>query len=761
MKNVKSIRAFTLIELLLYTGIFAITAGLLTGILVTTTRIETKESASIEVTNQTQSVLERIQGLVRDSSLIEKVYEGENEAANLPCQTFCALKLRMEDPTLDPTFILSDQNGVYIKRTNIGEKVLLTSSRVKTNNLLFTKYDNPGGHSTVNVDLTLTYNSEDPTLNQISQRLTSAIGRVSAASFDFDLLPDQANLRNIGQTNLQWKDLALSGSVYLDNSRSLSFKDASGTYRSILGYSTANNLQIFNPASTGSVQIGINNSANTGSIRFYTLDSQERVIINSTGNVGIGTSSPVAKLDVRGALIIPAGFGNTAPRPAVGVPRLQGEIAGVGGGTPTLAYDDGFLRISAGGGTNATAKSFIDISGYSTLADMNKNIVLGTSGVERVRIDLAGNVGVGTATPAEKLEVVGNIKLSGATPTYKVTNIAGPSALSDAATKEYVDVQSAGGVPPGAGILSASSTSLSGYTYTGSYFTAEPAAFTWTAKTAMPTGRYGLAAAAVNNKIYAIGGYTTTYGAVNEEYNPATNSWLTKAAMPTARYFLAAAAVNNKIYAIGGNGSSTYLATNEEYDPVANTWATKTAMPTARHYLAAAAVNNKIYAIGGYNGSYLATNEEYDPATNTWATKTVMPTARYNLATAVVNNKIYAIGGANTAKVAVNQEYDPVANTWATKTAMPTARDALAVAVVNNKIYAIGGYATAASAVNEEYDPATNTWATKTVMPTARNYLAAAAVNNKIYAIGGNSGGALATNEECTVPRVWYIHTKN
>jgi uncharacterized protein (TIGR02145 family) len=378
-------QAFTLIELLLYTGIFAVTAGLLTGILVTTTRIETRESASIEVANQTQSVLERIQGLVRESSLIEKVYEGENEPANLPCQTFCTLKLRMENQTLDPTFILSDQNGVYIERTNAGEKVLLTSSRVKVNNLLFVKYDNPGGHSTVNVDLTLTYNSEDPTLNQVSQRLTSAIGRVSAASFDFDLLPQTDSLV-IGQYTSSWKKILMA-------------KGSAGEPSYTFGEDTSSG--VFSP---GPNTIGIS------------TNSSERVRIDANGNVGVGTTGPLAKLDVRGALIIPAGFGNAAPRPAIGVSRLPGEIAGVGGGTPTLAYDDGFLRISAGGGTNATAKSFIDISGYSTVADMNKNIVLGTSGVERVRIDSAGNVGVGTASPGAKLEIAGQVKITGGSP---------------------------------------------------------------------------------------------------------------------------------------------------------------------------------------------------------------------------------------------------------------------------------------------------------------------------------------------------------
>jgi len=50
-----------------------------------------------------------------------------------------------------------------------------------------------------------------------------------------------------------------------------------------------------------------------------------------------------------------------------------------------------------------------------------------------------GNVGIGTTAPSEKLEVSGNIKLSGASPTYKITNVAAPTASSDVATKEYVD----------------------------------------------------------------------------------------------------------------------------------------------------------------------------------------------------------------------------------------------------------------------------------------------------------------------------------
>jgi len=283
------------------------------------------------------------------------------------------------------------------------------------------------------------------------------------------------------------------------------------------------------------------------------------------------------------------------------------------------------------------------------------------------------------------------------------------------------------------------------------------AADVWFAKAPMPTARYGLVAATVNGKIYAIGGYANSVDlAVNEEYNPATNTWTTKAPMPTARHNFAVAVVNNKIYAIGGQIGSNYSAVTEEYDPATNTWTTKASMPTARSNFAAAMVNNKIYAIGGLAwAAGLTANEEYNPATNTWTTKASLPADRAYLSAEVVNNKIYAIGGLDLSACGIyntNEEYNPATNTWTTKTAIPFAAQGLALAVISNKIYAIGGKISGVDGTsNQVYDPATNTWTTKASMPTARFYLAAATVNNVIYAIGGrlvSISTALNANEE-------------
>ncbi|OGS33832.1 MAG: hypothetical protein A2293_10090, partial [Elusimicrobia bacterium RIFOXYB2_FULL_49_7] len=268
----------------------------------------------------------------------------------------------------------------------------------------------------------------------------------------------------------------------------------------------------------------------------------------------------------------------------------------------------------------------------------------------------------------------------------------------------------------------------------------------WKTKAAMPTARWGLSAAVVNGKIYAIGGYETNKV---EEYDPNTNSWTTKANMPTQRRGIGVAVVNNKIYAIGGAiGSGIETNKVEEYDPSNNTWTTKADMPTPRMMFAVGVIDNKIYAIGGsYNIIVSSAVEVYDPQNNVWERKSNMAAARYDCKFAEINNKIYVIGGSYVSGYiplsTVIEEYNPVQDSWVHLKYALMPRYHFTMEAMNNKIYLIGGMKRGYSVYDdylnsvEEYDPSTNCNGYKNSIQVRRASCASAVVGNKIYVMGG------------------------
>lgn len=264
----------------------------------------------------------------------------------------------------------------------------------------------------------------------------------------------------------------------------------------------------------------------------------------------------------------------------------------------------------------------------------------------------------------------------------------------------------------------------------------------WTTKAPMHEARSGLGIAAVNGKIYAIGGFNDTgiasigidtISARNEEYDPATDTWIFKAPMPTPRYMFATAVYQNKIYCIGGgkavnNYEYPYDGTNEVYDTATNTWAAKSPALTATAGLQANVVGNKIYLIGyGRDSNY--TNEVYDPATDSWTAKTPSPTGIYGVSVAV-NDKIYFF------TENLTQIYDPATDTWAMGAPAPLSFYGWAGAATTGilapkRIYVLGDHVTLV------YDPNSDGWMLGTNMPTSRIVFGVAVVNDALYAIGG------------------------
>jgi N-acetylneuraminic acid mutarotase len=200
----------------------------------------------------------------------------------------------------------------------------------------------------------------------------------------------------------------------------------------------------------------------------------------------------------------------------------------------------------------------------------------------------------------------------------------------------------------------------------------DPAADSWKSLPPLPGKRGSALAAEVGGKIYVIGGATTVDGSkdpfftffgpskvlsTNDVYDPATHKWESRTPMSVARNHAFGAAVNGKIYVIGGRTGHGFIlsATNtdvvEEYNPINNTWsAPKERMPTARSGGAWGTDGRRIYVAGGevttteLVGAFKAI-EAYDVLTNSWMTLPSMPMPRHGVAGAVIGNRFHLVSG--------------------------------------------------------------------------------------------------------------------
>lgn len=115
----------------------------------------------------------------------------------------------------------------------------------------------------------------------------------------------------------------------------------------------------------------------------FALDGSERMRINNSGNVGIGTNSPSSRLTV------------------------LSSSAGTSDAIELLNYIGNSSRIMSNGGLTLAA----DYNNNSGGAE--SNITFETDASERMRITATGNVGIGTTSPSEKLDVVGGAEIGG------------------------------------------------------------------------------------------------------------------------------------------------------------------------------------------------------------------------------------------------------------------------------------------------------------------------------------------------------------
>ncbi len=271
---------FTLLELIIFSAIFSLVAITFVAILVSVVRIQAKESATASVNRESQFLLQTIQRYVEESSMVDTEDIGV---------TTTTLVLRMTSSSLDidpvnfnpaRTFIYATGGVAYIKEKADGVPQPLTSSRVVVDRLEFKKRSQPDSHDSVDVILSISFNTPNPT-RKFSQLLQTAVARVSAATFDSNIISATTTdtNRNLGVLSKKWK--TVNGIIY--------FSDAGSS-------------------------VGINKEPLTN----YDLDvsgninTDSNLVLSGNGKIGVGTSSPAYKIDIVG--------GGIVLRPAAGKP---------------------------------------------------------------------------------------------------------------------------------------------------------------------------------------------------------------------------------------------------------------------------------------------------------------------------------------------------------------------------------------------------------------------------------------------------------
>ena len=135
-------------------------------------------------------------------------------------------------------------------------------------------------------------------------------------------------------------------------------------------------------------------------------NSTERMRIDSSGNVGIGTSSLNAKLNVS------ATFGNSAIEEIARINRAGGTSVYASNraaaltfydeNNPTLTSAVAGLRENPAGTYNGALAFYTNNTGLSAASTVSQL-------TERMRITSSGYVGIGTSNPAYKLDVIGTV----------------------------------------------------------------------------------------------------------------------------------------------------------------------------------------------------------------------------------------------------------------------------------------------------------------------------------------------------------------
>jgi hypothetical protein len=170
----------------------------------------------------------------------------------------------------------------------------------------------------------------------------------------------------------------------------LDVQGASGVGIQIYENSTGNNNRLRITQTSGITNYQLTYSTASTNAQTWTIGGSELMRLDSSGNLGIGTSSPTYNLDIYASL-----------------PQMRLNS--------TTGTNAAFYRAQNTGGSAFVGLENSTGSALSTGAAYSLNlyhggaypILFSTNAAERMRLDSSGNLGIGTSSPGAKLDALG------------------------------------------------------------------------------------------------------------------------------------------------------------------------------------------------------------------------------------------------------------------------------------------------------------------------------------------------------------------
>lgn len=257
----------------------------------------------------------------------------------------------------------------------------------------------------------------------------------------------------------------------------------------------------------------------------------------------------------------------------------------------------------------------------------------------------------------------------------------------------------------------------------------------WTRAASMSQRRSYIAAAQVERYIYAAGGMVGETGrplATFARYDTSSDRWQTLRPLPVPTRAAAAAAVDGRLYVIGGTTPEGNTNAVWMWDGAA--WWPKAPLPDARFNHAAVALDGRIWVLGGYeSGRERADVFVYDTQADLWRRSSPLPRPTHAFGAVAFGRELWVIGGRRGESVLREVwTYAPAGGRgWRRGPDLVEPMELLGAAVVEDEIHAVWEH------VYQIYHASDGRWRRGPKPLVTRHGLEVFAAGGALYTVGG------------------------